>query len=663
MKSLLRYSTALAVGLAACNGGNSTGPTVDSVTISPTNPTLDAVGATMQFSATALDASGKEITGVSVTWESSDTSVASISSSGVATAVDNGTTAITATVDGVAGSTGLDVSIASSNCDSPTAVSLAVGEYASYSSSNCLLIPSGQNGDRYRVTVLRTVGTGDERDPSSDTVTATLQVTGVGVSASPAAQVVAKAEPAALTGLESSVLLKSLQIQRATARAEAERLTRDAAMVEQLRRSGQLPVRAPSTLLRAAAQADLPATIQVDPATPSDCKTGAGNLVTGNLLYQNADLAIYQDSAQQDTLPVSSSDAQLMADYYTSYAKDMITSYFGPNPDIDGNGKLIIFVSPVVSGNEAAYVWSGDFYSKSMCPASNARDMIWFSASLIRSMDDATPSWQALPVVAHEAKHVVSLYNSIARGAFHPTWMEEGTAEISGEMSSRIAWAANGGPPVGARVTINDLAGSGGHIDVNKYDYGVLLRMVRTIYYLSSQPNGLVVSPDGASPDESVYGSGWHFHRWLGDGYGNASTPMGDAAFFHEQNDSLTPAGTAGLTYITGQDFSTLVDQFIAAVSLDGSSAPAPTHAFSTYDFVSATNILKAGYQPDGLYPWPVTTSNGVLTKSFASATYAGPIGAWGIRIHDFVSNGTGSGARIKVTMSGSGQIIVARLN
>jgi len=257
----------------------------------------------------------------------------------------------------------------------------------------------------------------------------------------------------------------------------------------------------------------------------------------------------------------------------------------------------------------------------------------------------------------------VSLYNSIARGAFHPTWMEEGTAEISGEMSSRIAWAANGGPPVGARVTIDDLMGSNGHIDVNQYDYGVLLRMVRTIYYLSSQPNGLVVAPDGADPNESVYGSGWNFHRWLGDGYGNASTPMGDATFFHEQNDSLTPAGIAGLQYITGQNFSTLVDQFVAAVSLYGSSAPTPTHTFTTYDFITATNILKAGYQPDGQYPWPVTTSGGVLTRSFASGTYTGPVGAWGIRIHDFVSNGTGTGAQIKVTLPGTGKIIVARLN
>ena len=418
---------------------------------------------------------------------------------------------------------------------------------------------------------------------------------------------------------------------------------------------------AATAITLAPAATTLPNTLRFDTVT-STCTAAASDSATANLLYQNADMAIYQDSVQETTTPVSAADAKLMADYYSSYAKAMITSYFGANPDIDGNGKLIVLVSPVVSGNEAAFVWTGDLVTRSGphgCPSSNERDMIYFNAGLIRQIDSSPPDWQALPTVAHEAKHVVSLYDRLVNRTFHPTWIEEGTAEISGEMSSRIAWAANGGPAVGAQVTYSDFQSSG----VNEYDYGVLLRLARTVYYLSSQPNGLIVAPTGAEPNESVYGSGWHFFRWLGDGYGNASTPMADSSFFRQQTDSITPAGTAGLQSITGQSFATLVNQFIAAISLDGSSAPAPQHAFSTYDFVTATDILATGYQPDGQYPWPVTTSNGVLTKSFATATYAGPIGAWGIRIHDFVSNGTGTGAQIQTFLSSPGTVVVVRLN
>ncbi len=662
--SLSRFLPAVLVvgGLSACSSGNHvTAPVVASVTVTPASHVLSALGETVRFTAKAMDADGNTLTGQSVSWGSSSPAVATIDSSGLATAVAEGTTTVTATIAGLTGSAVLTVSIPGQACTHPSTVTLAVGEYAAYPSTDCLILPSGSDGDRYRVTVVHPVGTGDEEEPTADTITVALHVTGLGVSASPVVQTVAPALQAYLTPGASQTLLHSLQVERATERLHARMRLKDAALLARLPRSALLPSRHPSTLLRAAARSDLPATLQFDPATPSDCTTGAGKLVTANLLYQNDDMAVYQDSSQHVTKPVSQDNAKLVADFYSSYAKEMIRSYFGANPDIDDNGKLIVFVSPVVDGNTAAFVWTGDLYSKSSCEASNARDMIYFSADLIRSMDDANPSWQALATVAHEAKHVVSLYNRIASGSFHPTWMEEGTAEISGELASRIAWAANGGPAVGHRVTISDLENGNGGITVNQYDYGVLLRLARSIYYLSSQPNGLVVAPTGAGDGMSVYGSGWHFFRWLGDGYGDASTAEADASFFRQQTDSLTPSGTAGLETVTGQPFATLVNQFVDAVSLTGSTAPEPAHPFTTYDFVSATQILQD--QPAGRYPWPVTTNGNVLIRSFDTATYAGPIGAWGIRIHDFVSNGTGTGAQLQVSMSSLGTVVVVRLN
>ncbi|NIR36256.1 MAG: hypothetical protein GWN71_19090, partial [Gammaproteobacteria bacterium] len=66
-------------------------------------------------------------------------------------------------------------------------------------------------------------------------------------------------------------------------------------------------------------------------------------------------------------------------------------------------------------------------------------------------------SYLALGVMAHEVKHVTSLYHSVARGAFHNIWIEEGTAEVAQTMSSRIAWAAVGGPAVGSAIDGNDI--------------------------------------------------------------------------------------------------------------------------------------------------------------------------------------------------------------
>jgi hypothetical protein len=667
--SCSRLLVLVAAGLAGCSHGDGTAPVVTSVVVTPASPTLSAVGATQQFSATAKDASGNEVTGVTASWSSSATTVATVSPSGLATAVGDGTTAITATIEGVEGQAQLIVSTPAKSCAQADTVSLAVGQYQSYTSSDCLFLPSGASGDRYRVTVERPVGTGDEASPSPDTLTATLTVTGVGVQPSPSAQIVGPvpAAPRALIpGLDPQVLQRSLVIDAATRELESRLQAQEAILAERMDRADIVPVPSPSTLERAAATSALPTTLRFGTATPTDCKTGAADSATANLVYQNADMGIYQDSAQQLTKPVSQADAQRMADYYSTYAKAMITAYFGANPDIDGNGKLIVFVTPVVSGDEAGFVWSGNFYSKTACPASNHRDMIYFSADLIRAMDLPQPNWQALPALAHEAKHVVSLYDRVVATAragnisqFDPTWEEEGAAEISGEMSSRIAWAANGGPPVGASVTHDDFVASG----VQWYDYGVLLRMARTVYYLSSQPNGLVVSPDGADPNETIYGSGWHFQRWLGDGYGNASTAMADSSLFRTLTDSLTPPGTKGFQQVTGQPFSTLFEQFVDAISLAGTGAPAPAHPFTTYDFVTATDVLQPSAQPPGQYPWPVTTNNGVPTASFGDGTYAGPIGRWGIRIHDFVSNGTGVGAQIRVDLYPAGRVVVTRIH
>lgn len=83
---------------------------VTAVTITPSSvPAMTAVGATAQFQATAKDANGNVVSGKTFAWASSNTGVASIDSTGLATAVDNGQVTITATVDGVSATATLAV--------------------------------------------------------------------------------------------------------------------------------------------------------------------------------------------------------------------------------------------------------------------------------------------------------------------------------------------------------------------------------------------------------------------------------------------------------------------------------------------------------------------------------------------------------------------------
>lgn len=101
---------------------------VNSIIVSPAVAT-SAIGGTTQFSAVTRDMIGNVLTGRTVTWSSSDATVASISASGVATAIKAGTVTITATSEGKTGTATLTVSPIGVNVVivSPTAMPLQVG--------------------------------------------------------------------------------------------------------------------------------------------------------------------------------------------------------------------------------------------------------------------------------------------------------------------------------------------------------------------------------------------------------------------------------------------------------------------------------------------------------------------------------------------------------
>ena len=74
-----------------------------SLTITPSNASLTAVGATAQMTADVRDQNGKAVVGAAVTWMSSDASVATVNAGGLVAAASNGTATVTATSGGVSG--------------------------------------------------------------------------------------------------------------------------------------------------------------------------------------------------------------------------------------------------------------------------------------------------------------------------------------------------------------------------------------------------------------------------------------------------------------------------------------------------------------------------------------------------------------------------------
>lgn len=90
--------------LAACSGAEAPGPGPDPnaialVAVAPTARTVQSIGDTARFSATARTSSGATV-GATVSWQPANSSVVTVDGTGQVTAVSNGSTFVIATAGG-----------------------------------------------------------------------------------------------------------------------------------------------------------------------------------------------------------------------------------------------------------------------------------------------------------------------------------------------------------------------------------------------------------------------------------------------------------------------------------------------------------------------------------------------------------------------------------
>ena len=130
----------------------------------------------------------------------------------------------------------------------------------------------------------------------------------------------------------------------------------------------------------------------------------------------NDHVVIYQDSVENQTKPLSAASVTLLLDSWVQHIEGLVDGYWGTTPDIDGNGRVILTTSSALPDSAAAGVFSGDFRATADCASSNEGEVMYFSADVIRGIDDVSgPSYLALSVMAHEVKHVTSLFHAVAR--------------------------------------------------------------------------------------------------------------------------------------------------------------------------------------------------------------------------------------------------------
>jgi len=142
-------STTVSAALSAVQGSTTLNvkPSLVSIQVTPPNPST-SVGAAQSFTATGTfsDSSQQNLTS-SVTWTSSTSGVATISSNGITTSVGPGQTTITATAGSVIGSTTLNVNsaILTSIAVSPSAPTIALGAVQQFIATGTFSDGSKQN--------------------------------------------------------------------------------------------------------------------------------------------------------------------------------------------------------------------------------------------------------------------------------------------------------------------------------------------------------------------------------------------------------------------------------------------------------------------------------------------------------------------------------------
>lgn len=393
--------------------------------------------------------------------------------------------------------------------------------------------------------------------------------------------------------------------------------------------------------------------------------------VSAKLVGENQYLAIYEDETAAD--PVSVANVNRILDYYADHGAEVIDRWFGGVSDVNGDGKVAVIVDPLLNG-VLAYVMTNDmFLSQAHCAASNEMELVHMSAEAFAPY--ASGGFWALAGMVHEVKHVSSFYKrmrgSLRRGrvgpTWHPVWIEEGTAEIATEMSSRLAWESVGGPPANAQLTREMFRAGREAGQIAEY-WGVFGVMAGTVVAFSADPNAVTFAPWDAG---DVYGSGWHFHRFLRDWFAGAGSSFADdQAFVTALNDSLTQTGAAGIWQVVGEPISEILAAHAIAVTVAGAEASLTsddTPRFTTVDFPTATEIFSYP-DPPGIYPWPVTTTGGddesaVLAAPLArSTTFRGHIGESGIRVHDFHAQAAGAAAVFRAQLPHETRVVIARI-
>lgn len=251
-----------------------------------------------------------------------------------------------------------------------------------------------------------------------------------------------------------------------------------------------------------------------------------------------------------------------------------LTEYFGAFGDVDGNGRILIVMSPGVNRTGLlGYVWSGDLLGPVGCPDSNVGEVFYGIApdpegryGSVRSRQSVLDLYPSL--IAHEVAHIAQFANLRASRA---RWELEGPATLAEQL---VGMRARGDGPLSDLGYAGWSAGGAWYHDwaADMAIYWGYRDPYTRVPAAPDQCSWMGTAADGnAGPcfaGRAIYGVPAMLLRYVLDRYGPAY-PEGAAGLLRAFT-ATTHAGTRGLAELAGIPETVLLAEFYAALWADG---------------------------------------------------------------------------------------------
>lgn len=154
--------------------------------------------------------------------------------------------------------------------------------------------------------------------------------------------------------------------------------------------------------------------------------------------YNGAHCIVYVDSAFKNSC--SEDDAMKIANEFDGIIYNEITGVFGSPPDVDQNGKIIIFILDILGNDQVAgfFYNLNEYTNKSLAKAgyskiSNEADLVFMDVEILKSDKDLFYT-----ILAHEFQHMINFNQRVfvqEKTALN-TWINEGLSTAAEKIYS-----------------------------------------------------------------------------------------------------------------------------------------------------------------------------------------------------------------------------------